>query len=66
MPEGLQCIDLFAFRGCHSLREVRIPTSVEYIGKWVFDSCGKLTSIKVPEHLRGIPLGVENAEIVYY
>lgn len=40
IPEGTECIGAYAFKGCSSLKEFTIPSSVTYIGGEISDTPG--------------------------
>ena len=42
MPEGLETIGYYAFKGCKSLKEIVIPESVKTLQHFAFESCGEL------------------------
>ena len=39
IPEGCEKVGYRAFWGCHGLKKVEIPESVEEIRSWAFDWC---------------------------
>jgi hypothetical protein len=41
-PEGLREIPYQTFKGCDSLEEITIPSTVESIGEWAFEFCRTL------------------------
>ncbi len=47
MPKSVTSIGYFAFSGCRDLTSITISSSVTYIDRCAFQSCG-LTSIKIP------------------
>ena len=47
IPNGVNSIGFYAFRGCRSLPSITIPASVSSIGNYTFDHCISLTSILV-------------------
>lgn len=51
-------IDNDAFHGCTSLKHVRLPDSVEFIGRNAFSGCTSLNSIQLPGNLTFMEVGV--------
>ena len=47
MPNSINSIGEYAFRGCVDLASIEIPSSVTYIGKFAFSGCPGLTTIHV-------------------
>ncbi len=47
LPDGLQMIDEYAFKGCCSIERVFIPSSVTSIGKHAFDGCTSLIKVEI-------------------
>ena len=54
IPDGVEWIGNYAFRGCRSLVSVSIPESVTGIGCYAFEDCWKLTSIAIPDGVEWI------------
>lgn len=52
LPDGLETLG--GFRGCSSLRSVKIPNSVTTIGMSAFQDCDSLESIEIPENVANI------------
>jgi hypothetical protein len=53
LPEGLECIEPFAFYACISLEGIAIPSTVKVIGKSTFNGC-RLRGIDLREGLECI------------
>lgn len=53
IPDGIQsiCSNVFTSK---NIRSVKIPESVEYIGKGAFSKCKNLQSINIPENVKSI------------
>lgn len=51
LPDVLQCIRSYAFRGCVNLEKVDIPDSVLEIGRAAFWGCSSLSQVSLPENL---------------
>ena len=51
LPDTLVNISTFAFADCVNLDDLKIPSSVRYIGDKAFFNCSKLTSIVLPRGL---------------
>lgn len=49
LPENLQEIASYAFRGCVSLESIHFPDSLRKIGDYAFDGCKKLKEVIIPE-----------------
>ena len=47
LPQKLETIMPYAFLGCRSVKRIRLPASVIYIGLRAFDSMSKLSGIEV-------------------
>jgi hypothetical protein len=45
---GVGCIDDYAFKGCTSLAEVKLPDELDAVGAGIFAGCESLTSIEIP------------------
>ena len=43
-----------AFRGCVSLRSIRLPAGLDEIADYAFEDCSQLTSVQLPEGVRNI------------
>ena len=56
IPDGVESISKYAFRGCTSLTSVTIPDSVTSIGDYAFRGCTSLTSITIPDSVTSIGL----------
>ena len=41
-------INTYTFYGCNSLKSIKLPSSVTYIGYKAFDDCTSLTSVDIP------------------
>ncbi len=54
LPESLQEIGESAFRGCSSLRKIRLPRGITVIRNWTFQHCGSLTEAVLPDTLVSI------------
>jgi hypothetical protein len=54
LPEGLQVIGKFWFRGCASLTTMNVPSSVKKIQDFAFLRCVSLASLDLPEGLQSI------------
>ena len=54
IPDGVTCIDHFAFEGCSSLTSITIPDSVTSIENYAFEGCSSLTSITIPDSVTSI------------
>lgn len=57
LPNGLKTISHYAFNST-SLSSITIPNSVESIGNGAFSFCYQLTSIKLPDGLKEIPVEI--------
>ena len=53
-PEGLLCIDEYAFYGCTGLKEINLPESVTEIRRLSFGECPNLETIYFGENLQDI------------
>ena len=69
LPEGLQSINYYVFKGCSSLVSVTIPEGVTSIGGHAFYGCSGLVSVTIPESVTSIGDyafdGCDNLEAVY-
>lgn len=54
LPDMLESIGGFAFKGCTALREVNIPVNVKNISRDAFRDCINLIRVKLPDGLRNI------------
>jgi len=54
IPDGVQFIEAFAFKGCESLTSISIPEGVIEIGQYAFHECRSLTEITLPNGLTSI------------
>ena len=54
IPESIQELKYYVFRGCSGLTSVVIPNSVTYIGGSAFTGCSSLTSVEIPNSVTGI------------
>ena len=54
IPESVNAISDYTFRGCSSLTSVAIPHSVTKIGKDAFGGCKQLVSISIPNSVTNI------------
>lgn len=50
----LEYLSDYAFTSCASLKEVKLPDTVEHIGGGTFASCGELKEITLPKNLQTI------------
>ena len=57
IPEGVKNIYASAFKACSSLKYVYLPTTLEYLGKEVFNGDSLLSNINIPSRLSEIPEG---------
>ena len=48
MPNTIVTIGDMAFKGCTALSQIRIPASVQVIGKWAFEFCTMLKHVEIP------------------
>jgi hypothetical protein len=55
---GLVTLEAEVFRGCSSLKTVKLPDSLAAIGDHAFQDCTSLTEIDLPENLRRLPDGL--------
>ena len=49
IPEGIVHIREEAFSNCEGLKEIKIPSSVSYIGRFAFNGCVNLTEVTFSE-----------------
>ncbi len=54
LAEGLKSVGNAAFYSCKLLKNIVIPSSVEYLGENVFQYCESLTDISIPEGVSAI------------
>jgi len=54
IPDGVETIGNYAFRGCQSLTSITIPDSVTTISRGAFSLCPSLTSITIPDNVTTI------------
>lgn len=54
IPNTIESIESFAFRGCKTLKHVTIPKSVSEIGRGAFKDCSSLQSIEIPDSVTTI------------
>lgn len=47
VSKGVRNIDDEVFKGCSSLREVKLPDTIKYIGQSAFEGCDALTKITI-------------------
>ena len=57
IPEGVACVNGYAFSGCIGLTSVTIPNSVTSIGESAFAYCSGLTSITIPSSVMTVYRG---------
>lgn len=48
IPDEIEVVNAYAFRGITSLLSIRVPNSVEYIGESAFSCCDGITSVTLP------------------
>lgn len=68
IPEGVSCIDSFAFARRDDLKSVAIPNSVTNIGVFAFYKCKNLAAVAIPKSLTevsGCPFLDANIRTVY-
>ena len=51
---NIEYISKEAFKGCASLQDITIPSSVTYIGDEAFSGCGSLQSVTIPNSVTSI------------
>ena len=49
IPQGVKCIDSYAFERCEDITSVIIPDGLTRIGYRAFYDCTRLVSINIPE-----------------
>ena len=54
MPEGVEELPERGFFRCHSLRKVRLPSTLKRIGREAFAFCRSLEALAIPE---GVAVG---------
>lgn len=52
LPETVTCIGAISFKGCISLRSVKINDGVEVIGSNCFEGCTELEELNLPDSLK--------------
>ena len=60
LQHGLQIIGNDAFFGCISLRNIKVPSTVDVIGERAFRQCRSLVELDLPEGIILIPTGTFN------
>ena len=61
IPDGVTCIDFYAFYNCASMISVSIPDTVVQMGDYAFSGCSGLESIVIPGSISGVsPLAFNN------
>lgn len=58
IPDGVEIIEVEAFKVCRNLVEVIIPEGVVSIGSRAFENCSNLIKIELPETLQSLENGV--------
>ena len=54
IPNGVETVGKYAFRGCLELRKVTLPPSVRKIEDYAFASCSKKKDVYIPESVTDI------------
>lgn len=54
IPNSVTSIGVQAFRGCDSLKKIKIPNSITNIGVYAFAHCNSLMSISIPKSVKSI------------
>ncbi len=54
IPNSVTSIGIQAFRGCESLKKIKIPNSITSIGVYAFAHCTSLRSIRIPSSVVAI------------
>lgn len=54
IPDGVTCIEAYAFSKCSRLKSVTIPASVKSIGAYAFSCCASLSSVTIPDSVTNI------------
>lgn len=57
IPEGVSCIDSFAFARRDGLKSVTLPNSVTNIGREAFSRCKNLAAVAIPKGVSAIDFG---------
>ncbi len=57
IPDSVEWIGNYAFRGCTNLVSIVIPNSVHWIGSFAFHDCTSLTSVEIPSSVYSIGVG---------
>ena len=55
IPNGIESIGMHAFRGCHGLSDVDLPSSIKRLGQGAFYECHRIISCQLPPNLTAIP-----------
>ncbi len=63
IPDGITCVDEYAFYGCERLESADLPDSVEVIGTGTFQNCQKLASFKYPKNWKSVTPGWADGNI---
>ena len=56
IPNGITCIEGYAFHYCRNLENITFPDGLEEIGYASFEECSKITKIVLPETLKTIDM----------
>ena len=62
---GVKTIGKYAFYGCSSLVDFKLPNALEVIGECAFQNCKGLTSLTIPRYVESIPYGTYNGQDRY-
>jgi len=54
IPEGIDCIGVWAFRGCYNLDSVSLPNTLNTIKQGAFWDCISLTEVNIPQNVQSI------------
>ena len=54
IPEGIECIGVWAFRGCYNLDSISMPNSLNTIKQGAFWDCVSLTEVNIPPNVQSI------------
>lgn len=55
IPEGVEIIHPYAFANSHTLKTIRLPSSLKFIGRNVFSSMSSLIHLYIPAGVRELP-----------